>query len=149
MWFHHTALCKMRCMSYACKNQDITCIHIRINMPNIWFMSNACHMQAYFMRITCAGCVHVCRLYMHITEALKFDFSPILQHLNERLCVLVQICSESKEKQRDEKNASHGLNPGRRWHDTSSGVQGSSQGRHFSSLCFSLLSLHILQQIKV
>ena len=29
------------------------------------------------------------------------------------------------------------------WHDTNSGIQGSSHDRHFSSLCFSLLSLSI------
>ena len=77
MWFYHTAsnsvhfsesvllehhpylqpvqfsvlsLCKMRCMSYAC-NMHMTCIHVPINMPIIWFMPNACHMLgsgAYF-----------------------------------------------------------------------------------------------------
>ena len=31
---------------------------------------------------------------------------------------------------------------GSRWHDTNSGIQGSSHGWHFSSLCFSLLSQH-------
>ena len=35
---------------------------------------------------------------------------------------------------------------GSRWHDASSGVQGSSHDRHFSSLCFSLLSLHIVYE---
>ena len=59
-------------------NMDITCMHMPINMPIIWFMSNACHMQgietfhAYNMR----AC-----LYMHITEVLKLDFSPILQQI--------------------------------------------------------------------
>ena len=33
---------------------------------------------------------------------------------------------------------------GSHWHDTSSSVQGSSHGRHFSSLYFSLLSLQYL-----
>ena len=32
-----------------------------------------------------------------------FAVGTVLTHLNEKLCVLVQICSESKEKQRDEK----------------------------------------------
>ena len=32
---------------------------------------------------------------------------------------------------------------GSHWHDTNSGIQGSSHGWLFSSLCFSLLSLHI------
>ena len=63
------------------QNQGITCIHVPINVPIIWFMSNACHMQgigtlhAYNMHMLCAC------LYMHITKALKFDFLPILQQI--------------------------------------------------------------------
>ena len=69
-------------MHMACKNQDITCIHAPINLPIMWFMSSACHMQRlvmYFMCITCAY------LYMHIADAHFFDFVPILNEMWEGL----------------------------------------------------------------
>ena len=35
-------------------------IHMPINMPKIWFMSNACHMQGIGTYFVCITCVHVC-----------------------------------------------------------------------------------------
>ena len=50
-------------------------------------------------------CMYVC-MYMYVQYECMHIYNVLL--LNEKLCVLVQICSESKEKQRaGMKNAGH------------------------------------------